>query len=465
MSKAKYLNDVISSFEAEDIVKKLSPLKLEEYCSSESLKLYTLYEKLNMQSHKNSLLGSEDYIMNAFIIEEKIQEVIKNLFVIELFKLKIFPKIKKEVGTNKLSIKAYLCLHFESIIVNLLEKFFYFVTACQTADNYLLDILEYCYHNIVTNLFSNNLVKSINPDKPIKLDNDPLTDLEDKVKDIDYAISIACLSITRFISDHLDQLPFPITNHMLNSKDFPLLLVEILDIKPWEKRDDSTNEVSHIFQDNSWIKIKNDEDYRKYMSSLNKYEAQAWISIYNLFTTQGQKYEITDYRKNIILRLKKHMNQRLYDQIPPLLNLYRALEELSISGGSTNSISSNKSFLVEMVPELFLFNHSNKSDKALDFKVLSENILNNYFIKANIKEEMELISEIYNPQNLDYFMDNPKCGNCGNDASNRCSQCKSEWYCSKECQIIRWKSGHKEFCLKIKEMDKEINLIKERKDK
>ena len=69
---------------------------------------------------------------------------------------------------------------------------------------------------------------------------------------------------------------------------------------------------------------------------------------------------------------------------------------------------------------------------------------------------MTIVSEVYNIDNLDYFMDDPKCGNCGLDATNRCSQCKSEWYCSKECQVIRWKNGHKEYCKKMKDLNQEM---------
>lgn len=462
MNKAKYLNDVLSNFETEDIVNKLKLFNLEEYGSLEIMKQYTMYEKLNMQSHKNSLLGSEDYIMNAFVNEEKIKEVIKNLFTIELFRLKVFPLIKKDLANNKFGVKAYICLHFESIIVNLLEKFLYFITACQEADNYLLDIVEYCYYYISSNLTTDKLVNKLNTSDKVELENvNYLEDLENKQRDIEFAISIASLSIIRFISDHLEQLPFPITNHLLNSKDIPLLLVEVIDIKPWEKRNEN-KEITHIYQDNKWEALTKDNS-SKLLGSLNKYEAQAWITIYNLFMVHGSKYEVNDFRKNIILKLKKHMNQRLYDQIPPLINLYRALEELTISGNNLNSFTNNKSFLVEMIPELYMFNHTNKSDKVINFENVAKNIKEKFFDKANIQEEMSIISEVYSPENLDYFMENPKCGNCGNEATNRCSQCKTEWYCSKECQIIRWKNGHKEFCLKMKAMNKELEKMEKNK--
>ena len=62
-------------------------------------------------------------------------------------------------------------------------------------------------------------------------------------------------------------------------------------------------------------------------------------------------------------------------------------------------------------------------------------------------------------------MDDPKCANCGKDASNRCSRCKSEWYCGKDCQKISWKK-HKEFCQKLADLYKETEAFdNEKKNK
>eukprot|EP01084_Bolivina_argentea_P313568 543010_1 len=40
-----------------------------------------------------------------------------------------------------------------------------------------------------------------------------------------------------------------------------------------------------------------------------------------------------------------------------------------------------------------------------------------------------------------------KCGNCGKDnALKRCASCKVIYYCTKECQAMHWKNGHKKIC-------------------
>ena len=62
---------------------------------------------------------------------------------------------------------------------------------------------------------------------------------------------------------------------------------------------------------------------------------------------------------------------------------------------------------------------------------------------------------LYGSSVYDQFLEDPKCAECGEAAKQRCSKCKGEWYCSRECQIKKWKQ-HKEMC-KILEQCKTIN--------
>ena len=154
----------------------------------------------------------------------------------------------------------------------------------------------------------------------------------------------------------------------------------------------------------------------------------------------SKKYEINDFRKNNLLRLKKYMNEVLFDQIPPLHDLFRALEELNLMS-TNNSLTSNP-FIVEMVAEI------SRSLEKLNVKDIALKQLNLHFKNVDLKKEYELLSDAYNLDNIEYFMEDPTCGSCGKAASQRCRQCKSEWYCSKECQIKRWNT-HKIMCKKL----------------
>jgi hypothetical protein len=38
------------------------------------------------------------------------------------------------------------------------------------------------------------------------------------------------------------------------------------------------------------------------------------------------------------------------------------------------------------------------------------------------------------------------CAFCGYPGKNRCAKCRNTFYCSKDCQLAHWKSGHKKRC-------------------
>ena len=73
MNKAKYLNDVLTSMEAEEMIsKQLNILNLEDYGSETFLKQHALLEKLNMQALKNALMGGEDFILETLRIRKSL---------------------------------------------------------------------------------------------------------------------------------------------------------------------------------------------------------------------------------------------------------------------------------------------------------------------------------------------------------------------------------------------------------
>lgn len=65
---------------------------------------------------------------------------------------------------------------------------------------------------------------------------------------------------------------------------------------------------------------------------VTKVEAQIWLAIYNMFLSQdsNRKYEVTSFRKQNLLRLRKYLNEQLLDQLPMLAGMLRALEEMAM---------------------------------------------------------------------------------------------------------------------------------------
>jgi len=57
-------------------------------------------------------------------------------------------------------------------------------------------------------------------------------------------------------------------------------------------------------------------------------------------------------------------------------------------------------------------------------------------------------------------MEDPKCANCGKVATQRCSKCKNQWYCSRDCQVKQWKA-HKALCEVISQNKKDDEVKNE----
>ena len=481
MQKAKYLNDLMTQYESEEIIsKKIKEISFEKIGSAEFIQHHAYLSKLNMQEMKNILTGGEDIIMTQFIDHDKLKLLIKELYTINTFKEKVYPTIKDKIIILS-SIKTYFILYHEAVIVNLLENFLYSITACQASEDYLVDVIEYCYKMISkyisykmknpndTQNYSNNSslfgnsteeeglsleekIKKIN--EQVKDKTNDIKEMEEKYKEIEFQIAMSCINILRYISDHLEQLPFPVRHHMMNVKDVPVLFVTLMELRPWRRKvmkyNDKTKkkeEIEEIYENNNWTSLME----HKYP----KLEAQILITIYNLVMNQdnNKKYEITEYRQNQLLRLRKYFTEDLYDQIPQMMNLYRSLENMSLmTYGNTLTVNP---FIVEMVPIL----SGNKIFKLTDeqIKQIGNYVVNNHFenlSREKLAKELEPVNEIYNLDNIEYFMEDPVCAQCGKLANSRCSRCKSEWYCSKECQIKRWKE-HKTVCKTLAALFKE----------
>lgn len=61
------------------------------------------------------------------------------------------------------------------------------------------------------------------------------------------------------------------------------------------------------------------------------------------------------------------------------------------------------------------------------------------------KQDMNRLVELYANEVFEDFLEDPKCEECGDLATQRCSKCKMAWYCSRDCQLRQWKK-HKPIC-------------------
>lgn len=148
-----------------------------------------------------------------------------------------------------------------------------------------------------------------------------------------------CFSIIRFICDHVQDLSVGIVHQLMEANDIPCILVPLLEIRPWIRKNVKGD--IEKFEDQKWQAVPEKES-----NKITKIEAQIWLAIYSLFSSQeaNRKYEITTFRKSNLMRLRKYLNEQLLDQLPMLGGMLRALEEMSMMGD--NNIAQKNSFIV-----------------------------------------------------------------------------------------------------------------------
>lgn len=268
--------------------------------------------------------------MEAFVTHDEMENLVKDLITAETWKLKVFPLIHKEVAALS-SIKSYMCMYHEASICNLLEVMLYHKTACESSDDALVEIIDYCHRKFVLlNTKAEQLAdarkepaKAIDPKTLLNMS--PKEELQKQADEIEFSCSMISFSLVRFITDHVHELPVPIVHQLMEVSDMPCVLVPLIETKPWLRKNQKGN--IEKFEDQKW-QVVDQKDSNK----VTKIEAQIWLAIYNMFSSQdaNRKYEVTSFRKANLLRLRKYLNEHLLDQLPMLVNMLRALEEMSM---------------------------------------------------------------------------------------------------------------------------------------
>ena len=433
----------LSTFEAECLVSKYKLISIENIGNLEWMNQHEYIEKLNIQCHKSAQSKHDEYVVNEILTQDKLSTIIYNLISIEIWKEKIFPFIINKIN-DELSIKTYMILYEEATLITILQILLYHSSCmeqgCCSDDTALLELVDYCHRkltSIVTNKvnidhFNCHLYDEQNPSKLIK-----------QKQHLEFTICSCCVSIIRFITQHLSKSSISVVERVINTNEIIMVLISLIVNKPWTKKNDK-GFIEKYNGNNQFIPVDKNNMYR-----LTKIEGELWLSVYNLLLDKvcGNKYRLNSFRRNEILKLKPLLIPQIIDQLPILKDLKRTLEELTIMNiAEITNQNEDKLIFVQIVPE-FRENLLNK-----DFKQIANKQLLTIFNskKYNLKErkkDMEILSRIYNNFDglEDILFEQPICVKCGQNAEKRCSRCKSEWYCSRQCQLKSWKK-HKKIC-------------------
>jgi hypothetical protein len=139
---------------------------------------------------------------------------------------------------------------------------------------------------------------------------------------MDFSIAMNSLGLFRSITDNIKDLPISALNKMLLENDTVCLMVYLIELSPWvRKRKDGFEK----FEANGWHKLKESD-----LVVVSRVEAQVWLALMNLLLEPEARktYQYSKKNQSVVLRLKDCISEEIVDQIPPIVDLQRYLEEL-----------------------------------------------------------------------------------------------------------------------------------------
>lgn len=426
------MSQILLASEAELYVQALKPNNIQDLGNAKWHVNHEHIEKLNMQAIMNASMNTDEFVKELLISHEKISVIIHDVLVSEIWRNKVLPLILQSEFNPGTTLPIYMVLFHEVSLISLLETTLYYKESCEAAGDNIIDLVDFCHRQIAYLIAREDCDAETTNEET----NSTLKELVDQAEEIRFNVSVKAVSILRYIIDHISSLPLSVMTRILNTYDIPVALVQLAERPPWIKRDKKGNLLKFI--DGKWKSLPDSERFH-----ITKNEGQVWLSLFHLLMDPEcrRKYELNTYNKTQILKLRGYLNEILLDQIPNLIDLQRYLEHLAV----VEPPMAKKDLVLEQVPEIR--DKLLKENKDMWGKIAKHQMKHCFNPSGQqLKNQAKIWANTYSMESLEGLIsDPPKCANCGQSASKRCSRCQNEWYCKRECQVKHW-SKHKVSC-------------------
>nr|KAF6421564.1 zinc finger MYND-type containing 10 [Molossus molossus] len=373
-------------------------------------------EKLNMQAILDATASQGEPIQELLVTHGKIPTLVGELIAVEMWKQKVFPVLcKLEDFKPQNTFPIYMVVHHEASIINLLETVFFHKEVCESAEDTVLDLVDYCHRKLT--LLVARSGHGGPPEEEEFQYNTPMKELQKQAELMEFEIALKALSVLRYITDCVDSLSLSTLSRMLSTHNLPCLLVELLEHSPWSRKDGGKLQQ---FEGGHWQTVAPSEQQK-----MSKLDGQVWIALYNL-----------------LLSPEAFLTDILLDQLPNLVDLQGFLAQLALAEPQPPK----KDLVFEQIPEIWeRLERENKGK----WKAIAKHQLRHVFSPSeqDLRLQARRWAETYRLDVLEAVApERPRCAYCGAEASKRCSRCQNEWYCCRECQVKHWEK-HGKVCV------------------
>ena len=384
---------MLNPAEVDLLVQQLRPIPIEEVGTKAWKDQRDSIEKLNVASHQNANAKKDDYVMSYLIQHDKLSVLLHELLVCEVWRHRVMPKAVDALLQNPTGI--YMYCYYESVLVNLIECLGFFEEVITGFGDDVLELVDYCWRN-VSALFSMGRTVNDIPAEPA-LDDEGPTRFWHQINHLHRVVAMGCISILWFVVDRLKSLPLAVTNSILVKNDLPVGIAEVIEMQPWMRMDRSANKYQK-FKGGQYADI-GAEDRQVVVAT----EAHAWFILHYLLCDRDTrtKYQYTKSKKELIMRVKKFLHETMIDQLPALMDVQRAVEELSFLEPPTGTEEKFKhTLLIDQVPRLMT--SIDGGSKGKDWIKLAERMKERLLSPESRMEDAQryaaLFDELYQPQ-------------------------------------------------------------------
>ncbi len=207
----------------------------------------------------------------------------------------------------------------------------------------------------------------------------------------EYKTAIMATSLARHLCEHIDYLSLGVQARILDTHDYLILFVPLVEEPPWTRRrkitvpskskDKGTSASTSTSTEWIWEKLNQNREWTHISPSnllhLTQCEAQCWLAIFYLTCSKACRenrgtyhgYSWNTHRKHTLLKLRKYLgngngggsgNDMLTDQLPILKDVMMFMDQLAIMNvpecgtGSDGIMNNNNSsgLLLEQVDRM-----------------------------------------------------------------------------------------------------------------
>ena len=427
-------------------------LSVEEVGSSdEFLKMYAVgLERCSIQAHSDAASSNnEEYVLESIVLHDKVTVLIRTLLAVEAWREFVLPEIVKcfecSSSNSDISSSSSECenkenqhthtrhavcvlriaftLHVETTLVGLLNLILYKYKCSEVGMDdseygYGIAVVDYCARRMAAlaanPLDANEMVRRQKESRPMlnctKKSQSNAEEIRSTCLESDFKTCIAATALARYLAEHVDDVPISVRTRMLDTHDFIMLMVPLIEEPPWTRRRETADKqvldivttskmVWEKYIDNEWAEVPSRD-----LLKITKCEAQCWFTLYFLTCSKScrESYGLNSFRKEQMLRLRKYLNEVMTDQLPVLSDVMRYMDELALMNVPENATGHGSALMMQEVCMI--------RDSLLEksqWEIISQNYFQSMVSRINNKTDdvLQEISSIYSEDGIERLLD------------------------------------------------------------